>query len=209
MSPVGAGNLVRGAHQDFRSACPDGKDEAWRSPCLHGLRSCAPAGPTRLEQARGPGHRGCRTAPRGCRLAAPGDAARSSLAGPGRACRAEPGALDGSSEAPLRPARDSAPMASGSGSAEVDLRTPTAWATRAAHRHRLLGYSPGPGEPDLGTTADSRGTGRHWSRAGAVDRVGHSAPARSRARTAAIRSDLGGVPQGAGDNHAGLRLLHR
>jgi DNA helicase II / ATP-dependent DNA helicase PcrA len=31
-TPVGAGNLVRAAHQDFRTAGPDGEDEVWRSP---------------------------------------------------------------------------------------------------------------------------------------------------------------------------------
>jgi hypothetical protein len=144
--------------------------------CLPGLRSRAPASPALMEQAGGPGHRGCRPAPRGCCLAAPGDAARSSSGGPGRTHRVEPGTLGGSSETLLRPARDPAPLASRSGAPEMEIRTPTAWTPGAARRHRLLGRSPGPGEPDLGISADSGGAGRHRCPVGAIQRLGHPAP---------------------------------
>ena len=81
---------------------------------------------------------------------APGDAARSSLGRPGRARRAEPVALGNSQEALLRPARDPAPMAPGSRTTEMDIRTSTTRPTGAARGHRFFGSSRGPGESNLG-----------------------------------------------------------
>jgi len=200
---VGAENAVRARLPGLsRSLSLEQRSGVALSFLYLALRPCAPVGPT-LERSRGPGHRGRRTAPRGCCVAAPSVAAKSLLAGSGSPRRAEPGALGGSSGAFLRPARHLASMASGSRTTETDRRTPAAWTTGAVQRHCLPGSSPGQENPHLGIPADSRRADRHRSPVGAVDRVGHPAPVRSRTCTAAIRSDLVGVPQGAGDNHAG------
>ena len=176
---------------------------------LRRLRSSAPTGAALLGRARGPGHRGGHAASRGLGVAAPGRTPCAAATGPGGARRAEPGAL-------VRSPRSVSSSSPRPCSAGIEIWSagggPTRTGARDGRRCRRAPCSrpsAGQGEPDLGIPADPRGAGDHGCPARPLERVGHPSPARHRAHAEAIGSDLGGVPPGAGDDHAGLRLLHR
>ncbi len=91
------------------------------------------------------------------------------------------------------------------------LDVPTRSARSTGHREGNYRAHPplGEGEPDVGLPADPRRAldlGRHHRR---VERLGDLEAPRHRAVTAAIGTELGGVPHCAGERVDGVRLLQR
>ena len=60
----------------------------------------------------------------------------------------------------------------------------------------------------MGISPNPRGARHDGRPASAGERVGNPSPPWHRAHTSAIWPELGGVPAGAGNNDAGMRLLH-
>jgi predicted MPP superfamily phosphohydrolase len=176
---------------------------------LHCLRPHTSVGPSLSQWTGRADHRDRHAPPRGCRLAPAGGASGPATSGSGSARWIEPTAVDCSPGTLLRPAGDSAALASRARATEVDLPAPAAWTTGDSSGHGLSGPSSGKREPYLGISPNPWGDGHDGSPARSFERVGDPSPAWHRPYSEAFWPDLGTVPAGPGTDHAGLRLLHR
>jgi len=100
-------------------------------------------------------------------------------------------------------------MASRSGATEVDLLAAPAWTTVDPSGHGLSDPSPCKGKPDVWISPNPRGARHDGRQTCARERVGNPSPPWHRVLALTGGSELGGVPTSAGNDDAGMRLLHR
>ena len=176
---------------------------------LRCFRPHASVGPSLSQWTAGPGHRDRHAPPRGCRLAPAGSASGPATIGSSSARWIEPTAVDCSPGTLLRPAGDSASLASRTRATEVDLLAQAAWTAGDSSGHGLSGPSSGKRERDLGISPNPRGAGHDGRSARPFERVGDPSQTRHRTQPSPNGPNLGRVPASAGGDDAGLRLLHR